>query len=310
MRKPWSAAVAATLFIGLSCATATTAGAGADERDPANYDAIIGGSSAPTGKWPFQVALLVAGKGDNYESERCGGTLVDKFHVVTAAHCVDGFGASQLRVLTGTQSLADGGRRQRIARIKVHPNYNPANTDFDIAVITLARPAAGVRYFAELITPAQERNLARPGMMSIVIGWGSTIRRSGGYPEQLQQVLMPIVSRTECNSSGAYDGDITARMVCAGYPRIRKDSCDGDSGGPLIVKDADGQWRLQAGIVSWGAFPCAAPNRPGVYSRVAMLSSWAKTVIAGDAAFVAALDCERLKGQGQRLCAQARSRDE
>jgi secreted trypsin-like serine protease len=135
-----------------------------------------------------------------------------------------------------------------------------------------------------------------------VIGWGSRDRAGGGYPATLQQVVVPIVSHADCNDRNSYNGDITAQMICAGYARAKKDSCDGDSGGPLIVRDEQGRWRMLAGIVSWGAYPCAAPNRPGVYSRVAVLSGWARRVITGNAPLVARLDCGRLKGQGRRLC--------
>ena len=47
---------------------------------------------------------------------------------------------------------------------------------------------------------------------------------------------------------GDYSGLITADMLCAGSPG--KDSCNGDSGGPLTVKES-GQHTL-AGVVSWG----------------------------------------------------------
>jgi secreted trypsin-like serine protease len=298
-------------LVGAFLVVATSAAADAiRSMNPADNPAIIGGTNAPPGKWPFQVALLdMNWGGSNLDSERCGGTLVDEFHVITAAHCVDGYQPNELRVLTGTQSLAKGGTRRQIARIKMHPSYNPNRTDYDIAVITLKTPATDTAFFATLITPAQELALSKPGMTSIVVGWGSTIRDSGGYPELLQQVAVPIVKRTDCNDSNSYDGAITARMICAGYAKIKRDSCDGDSGGPLVVKDAAGRWRLQAGIVSWGAYPCAAPNQPGVYARVAVLSAWARNVMSGDGSLIAALNCERLSGQGQQLCLQTRMRD-
>src|SRR5690348_3890072 len=267
---------------------------------------IVGGTAAPPGKWPFQVALLRAGLGSNYALEWCGGSLIDKFHVVTAAHCVFQKHPADLRVLTGTQSLATGGTRHAIASIKVHPSYNNNRIDYDIAVITLKTPAADIAFFAELITRAQEQTFAAPGIMSFVTGWGSRIASGGGYPKPLYEVQVPLVSSTDCNDANSYDGEVTPRMICAGLTQGGKDSCDGDSGGPLVVQDAQGHWRLQAGIVSWGD-GCAQKNKFGVYSRVAVLSGWAKMVIAADGALVARLDCERLSGQGRRLCAQKRS---
>jgi secreted trypsin-like serine protease len=300
--------VAAVFIVAASLAAVSAATAGNQSESVPDKSAIIGGSSAQSGKWPFQVALVMTGWGDNYEAERCGGTLIDKFHVVTAAHCVDGFEPHELRVVTGTQSLVKGGTRRKIAKMKIHPRYDEKTTDYDVAVITLMTPATEVPYFVTLIAPYQERDLAKAGTTSIVIGWGSTLRNSGGYPERLQQVAVPIVAKKDCNDRNSYDGEITDRMICAGFDKIQKDSCDGDSGGPLIVRDEEGRWRLQAGIVSWGAAPCAAPNRPGVYSRVAALSLWVKQIVAIDASFVASLDCERLKAQGQKSCMQARAR--
>ena len=302
--------ILAACVLALVVAVARPALAGAERLDPANYDAIIGGVDARPGAWPFQVALLEAGAGNNYQSERCGGTLVDRFHVVTAAHCVYREQPKNLLVLTGTQSLATaaGGTRHKIAQIKVHPSYDDETQDYDVAVITLTTPAAGIAFFAELLTPAQESTLAATGEKAFVIGWGSTIPSGGGYPIKLKQVMVPIFARTDCNDRNSYDGEVSARMICAGYPAIKRDSCDGDSGGPLIVRDNQGRWRMQAGIVSWGAFPCAALNQPGVYSRVAVLSPWIRTVISSDASLVAASDCERLSGQGRRLCLQARLR--
>src|SRR4029078_1046263 len=138
---------------------------------------IIGGTDAPPGKWPFQVALLLAGHGNNYRSEWCGGSFVEKFHVVTAAHVVVDFVSQPagLRVLTGTQSLASGGVRHAIASIQIHPNYNNRRVDYEIAVITLKTPADDILFFATLITQADERTLAKTGTNSYVIGWGSTV---------------------------------------------------------------------------------------------------------------------------------------
>lgn len=240
---------------------------------------IVGGTQAPAGKWPFQVALLDSKTANNYYAQFCGGTLVSALFVVTAAHCVYGTAASRIDVLTNTQSLSSGGVRHKIAAIRMHPNYNDNTTDFDIAVIKLQTPASGITKFAQLLSAANENTLAPVGELTFVTGWGSRNANGGSYPTSLYQVQVPIVSRTDCNDANSYAGAITQRMICAGYTQGGKDSCDGDSGGPLTVQDNAGDYRILAGIVSWGD-GCAQKNLFGVYSRVAVLSKWANNTIA------------------------------
>jgi uncharacterized protein YecT (DUF1311 family) len=93
-------------------------------------------------------------------------------------------------------------------------------------------------------------------------------------------------------------------MLCAGLQQGGKDSCQGDSGGPLLVADASGKYRLQAGIVSWGN-GCAKPNFYGVYARLAVLSSWANTVVANGYASADADACDALPYAARGACYDA-----
>lgn len=65
-------------------------------------------------------------------------------------------------------------------------------------------------------------------------------------------------------------------QLCAGGER-GKDSCRGDSGGPLMVSytnsRGDGNW-YAAGIVSFGPTPCGFENWPGIYTRVSNYMQW------------------------------------
>ncbi|KYN50460.1 Transmembrane protease serine 7, partial [Trachymyrmex cornetzi] len=52
----------------------------------------------------------------------------------------------------------------------------------------------------------------------------------------------------------------------------------GDSGGPMVIQRArDKRWIL-AGIISWG-IGCAAPNQPGVYTRISEFRDWINQIL-------------------------------
>ena len=95
-----------------------------------------------------------------------------------------------------------------------------------------------------------------------------------GNDNVLRQVEVPIMSREKCRDEmySQIDVHVSANEICAGYHEGGKDSCDGDSGGPLICRNAENRW-WQHGVVSWGK-GCADPDFPGVYVDVAKLLSW------------------------------------
>jgi secreted trypsin-like serine protease len=68
-----------------------------------------------------------------------------------------------------------------------------------------------------------------------------------------------------------YYVSITSTMICARAPG--KDSCDGDSGGPMILKGASWEQDVQIGLVSFG-HKCGKPKLPGVYHRISESTTW------------------------------------
>ena len=97
----------------------------------------------------------------------------------------------------------------------------------------------------------------------------------GSIPSILQVVKLPILANSDCQQMFLDAGHIKAirdTFVCAGYMTGGKDSCEGDSGGPLMLPLSDGRWVL-IGTVSHG-IRCAEPNLPGVYMKTSAYKSW------------------------------------
>jgi secreted trypsin-like serine protease len=224
---------------------------------------IVGGAVAGPNSNPFQVGILFKAEPDNFFAQYCGGTLFRANIVITAAHCSDFVTASDVQVLTGARSLDGTGVRRNVVRIDIHPAWDPVSFDSDVAVWRLATPAPNPRPFPTLapIDPAV-------GTPLLATGWGNT--ETTGFPIDLMEVKLPLVARGNCNDADSYDGDITARMLCAGFDAGGKDTCQGDSGGPLTNDrrgDGIALFSELTGITSWG-IGCAEPNLFGVYTRV------------------------------------------
>ena len=225
---------------------------------------IVGGttvSSAST--YPFIANLQESG------SFICGGTILSTTKILTAAHCAVDGSASQFRFRVGSLKYASGGTLASVSKVAVHPKYNANTVDYDVAVMTLSSPLTFSSTIAAATLVASGAEPAT-GESTTVIGWGTT-SEGGSVSATLRQVSVPVVSFATCKSDYAGDGSITARMFCAAA--TGKDSCNGDSGGPII----DTASKTLLGGVSWGE-GCAEAGFPGVYSDYANseLNSWIK----------------------------------
>lgn len=259
---------------------------------PASYAPdIVGGDIASTGEFPWQVAIVDASQSNPLNGEFCGGSLIAPSWVLSAGHCVLENGAltqaSSINVVLGINKLSDGptsgskGQRKAVSNIYPYPNYNESTSDSDFSLLHLASPAVLNSTVATItVAGSSDSALFAAGKNATVTGWGSTTDSdTAPLSNDLRKVVVPIVSNTTCNSSASYGGEVTVNMLCAGFAAGGKDSCYGDSGGPLIVSDGLGGWK-EAGVVSWGD-GCAQPNKYGVYTRIANFKDWIDFKING-----------------------------
>lgn len=70
---------------------------------------------------------------------------------------------------------------------------------------------------------------------------------------------------------------LSSNQFCAGGVK-GKDSCKGDSGGPLMYEQ-NRRYEV-VGIVSFGHTPCGIENIPGVYTHVYQYDSWIRSNIS------------------------------
>jgi secreted trypsin-like serine protease len=252
-----------------SLAAALVAGTSATLVSAGPAGAVVGGTSAYQGEYPFMVSLRENGY------PYCGGTLVASSWVLTAAHCISGRTAGELAAVVD-QAARDGSAGQTLSvdRTVVDSRYDPDTEDFDVALVHLASPAVGVAPLA--IDPAGvgDTAYAASGKVATVIGYGSVdpedLNGNGAvdYPATLQQAPVTIDADSSCSAvfNGADEpAALTSVMLCAGGDGVH-DACVGDSGGPLLMPNGSAGW-TQVGIVSWGS-GCAVRGVPGVYTRL------------------------------------------
>ncbi|CAH2098460.1 unnamed protein product [Euphydryas editha] len=253
---------------------------------------IVGGAPTKPGDFPWHAAL--------YKLDRsvikyiCGGTLISKNAVLTAAHCASSRGVAflpeVLSVVLGKFHLTGGDvaiQEREVHQIILHDHFDNRHLDNDIALLKLKTEAI----FTDYVQPAclwydkANEKLPTKQILGTVVGWG--FDNTDSLSPQLNQATIPIVSESTCIKSKPlfYATILTNKKFCAGY-RNGTSACNGDSGGAFQVfvpdkaKDTsktNGAWFVR-GIVSLTVartdVPICDPEHYVVFTDVAKYLHW------------------------------------
>mmetsp|Transcript_7700 Transcript_7700/g.15981 ORF Transcript_7700/g.15981 Transcript_7700/m.15981 type:complete len:656 (-) Transcript_7700:106-2073(-) len=244
---------------------------------------IIGGSEAPSTRYPYAVSL------QDRLGHFCGGSLIAPDLVLTAAHCAGG----SYDIVVGREDLNDMSVGEKIGTLKEikHPQYDDATTEFDFNLVVLEKEVDLAAHGVTLMSINSDGSVPSVGQEVTVMGWGDTVAADDVQllSTLLMEVTVKVISNEVCESStgmiggwmDSYEGQITEAMLCARDEG--QDSCQGDSGGPLIIDGGSAGADVQVGVVSWG-IGCASASFPGVYARISHVYDWIESQVCTQSA--------------------------
>ncbi len=246
---------------------------------------IVGGRNAKRGTYPYMVAIVDR----ETQTPQCGGTLIAKDIVLTAAHCEDVVESAEVQI--GRYDFFDHNEDIEVfVRFSIEKHPDPTEFPFrnDFLLIFLEGESS-----YSPITLNNDPNLPSGAGQSLhIAGWGAK-EQNYYLSSVLQDVMVQSITNERCESSKGYIEEASSVQSYKGYIHDEhicaldrgKDSCWGDSGGPLVIKSDSGD--VQVGIISWN-YACANHNFPGVYARISSGYEWIKntacrrSVHAGD----------------------------
>ncbi|EAA03610.4 AGAP010635-PA [Anopheles gambiae str. PEST] len=233
------------------------------ERLVKRQELVKGGYSTHPGDWPWHAALYHRGFNSRDFEYACGSTIVHRYLVITAAHCVT-FATSRRKIPSDNMQLRLGrfnlmnneeeyAEEFSVIDTIVHEGYRPTTLENDIAILRVEIPIIFNDYIQPVCLWKRDDGFDLPNVYNqpgTVVGWG--LSENNRIGTTLNEAQMPVVNSWTCLASDrAFFGRfLQSKAFCAGY-KNGTGVCNGDSGGGMFFQFQN-RWYLK-GIVSFSS---------------------------------------------------------
>ncbi|KAK5989515.1 Trypsin Blo t 3 [Cladobotryum mycophilum] len=204
--------------------------------------AIVGGSNAAPGQFPFVVSVQKA-------AHICGGTLINSRQILTGASCVNGSSTTDIKVRAGSIEQGSGGMMVQVQKIRVHPGYEQRTAANNVAILDLATPLSNIKPASLPLASATPRL----GSAVTVVGWGTIRPGTSMIAADLRYTTVSVIDSGICQQHYSGHPESGSDEFCVGVENNGKSSCSRDTGGPVL------QGETVVGVISlWNGCGMAA----------------------------------------------------
>ncbi|XP_065158740.1 serine protease 55-like [Atheta coriaria] len=206
---------------------------------------VINGTQVTLGEFPYIVSIQIFGR------HNCDGSILDATHILTAAHCVQGFESHEFYIQYGVVDLKETRNKIKVSDRVYHAGFKRTYLFFDIAILTLEK-SIKFDVYAQPVQLSEPWALTPENAPPVLAGW--VYQQTDGITSRyLMKVDLTVLEddvyeATYTNYKKPTNSEI---QLCSGVAR-----------------------RVQIGIVSWSRKPCTKKGLLGVFTKVSMYLRW------------------------------------
>ncbi|XP_031636704.1 serine protease easter-like isoform X2 [Contarinia nasturtii] len=247
------------------------------------YNRMVHRESAEIAEYPWHAMIGYRNQyGDTHF--HCGGVLINKNYVLTAARCMN---SRSLLVRLGEWDTTtdpdeeDGQKADPVKDIQVekriiHGRYNGQTKQNDIGLLRLAESVSYSNWIRPICLPTLKELIDKDynGEFLKISGFGQT--ENENMSTRMMKAELDFMPFNQCYNKYQSEGiTLTNKQMCAGV-NTKTRSCKGDYGGPLMAQHTNRRlsYYYLVGIISFTAKSCSQPEWPGVYTRVDQYIDW------------------------------------